>query len=174
MNITHTQHVTISQSVRTPPMTEQDRIARAMQDPTAVFVYGANAAGRHGAGAARTARALYGAVYGQHGFVGRSYGLVTKDAQLRSVSLTLLRTNVRFALTFMDAMPERRFLWTRVGCGLAGFTDAQLVECLDLQRIPENVVLPPEWLAMGQIVFGENYPIPRRRVTTTPFPADGI
>lgn len=44
-----------------------------------IFVFGANTEGRHGAGAAKVALEKFGAVYGQVGYRGRSYGIVTKD-----------------------------------------------------------------------------------------------
>ncbi len=48
--------------------------------PNEVFVFGSNPEGRHGAGAAKVARAEFGAKYGQgRGLQGNSYGLVTKN-----------------------------------------------------------------------------------------------
>ena len=49
-----------------------------------VFVYGANTEGRHGLGAAKTAKDKFGAVYGKVGFQGRSYGIVTKCLKVKA------------------------------------------------------------------------------------------
>ena len=89
-----------------------------------IFVFGSNRQGRHGKGAALTAKQQYGAVYGQaHGLQGNSYAIVTKE--LRSshapVSYSELARNIRVFLIFANDHPELHFNITRVGCGLAGF-----------------------------------------------------
>ena len=63
-----------------------------------IFVFGSNLQGLHMGGAARIAYEKFGAVWGQGvGLQGSSY-----------------------------AIPMNKFLVTRVGCGIAGFTDAQI------------------------------------------------
>lgn len=48
--------------------------------PNGVFVFGSNTQGRHGKGAAYSARIHFGAQYGQAaGLQGRSYAIITKD-----------------------------------------------------------------------------------------------
>jgi hypothetical protein len=55
-------------------------------DANTIFVFGSNPEGRHGAGAAKTAKEKFGAVYGQgEGLQGNAYALPTKD--LRSKPL---------------------------------------------------------------------------------------
>lgn len=55
-------------------------------DANTIFVFGSNPEGRHGAGAAKTAKEKFGAIYGQgEGLQGNSYALPTKD--LRSKPL---------------------------------------------------------------------------------------
>lgn len=55
-------------------------------DANTIFVFGSNPEGRHGAGAAKTAREKFGAQYGQgEGLQGNSYAIPTKD--LRSKPL---------------------------------------------------------------------------------------
>ena len=54
----------------------------------AVFVFGSNLAGRHGAGAAREAKLKHGAVYGRgYGHYGNSFAIPTKDGQLKTLPL---------------------------------------------------------------------------------------
>ena len=49
-------------------------------NPRTIFVFGSNREGRHGKGAAKTARDSYGAVYGQaKGLQGNAYAIVTKE-----------------------------------------------------------------------------------------------
>ena len=49
-----------------------------MLDPDEIFVFGSNARGKHGSGAARIALDHFGAVYGKgHGLHGQSYAIDT-------------------------------------------------------------------------------------------------
>ena len=91
------------------------------------FVFGSNEAGRHGKGAALTAKNCFGAVYGQgEGEQGRSYGITTKDASLRSLSLDEIRENVRIFLQHAINHPHKQWAVSRIGCGLAGYRDEQI------------------------------------------------
>ncbi len=91
------------------------------------FVFGSNEAGRHGKGAALTAKNCFGAIYGQgYGEQGRSYALATKDASLRSLSLDEIAENVRVFLQHAINHPHKQFAVSRIGCGLAGYKDEQI------------------------------------------------
>lgn len=89
-----------------------------------IYVFGSNRAGRHGKGAALTAKQLYGAVYGQgEGLQGRSYGIPTKDEQLSVLTLKAIKEHVERFKAFTHEHPELTFYVTRVGCGLAAYDD---------------------------------------------------
>ena len=91
------------------------------------FVFGSNEAGRHGKGAALTAKNCFGAVYGQgEGEQGKSYAIGTKDASLRSLPLDEIRGNVRIFLQHAKNHPHKIFAVSRVGCGLAGYRDEEI------------------------------------------------
>jgi hypothetical protein len=106
-----------------------------------IFVFGSNEAGRHGKGAALTARQEYGAIYGQaEGLQGSSYAIPTKDARLRPLPLPAIATYVRRFLAFAQAHPELSFFVTAVGCGLAGYTPAQIAPLF--VGAPANCTLP--------------------------------
>lgn len=111
-----------------------------------IFVFGSNRQGRHGKGAALTARQQYGAKYGQaEGLQGNSYAIITKE--LRSdyapVSLQEVAAGVTRFLIFAKLKPTWRFLLSPIGCGLAGFTPAQIAPLF--QNAPTNVELPAEF-----------------------------
>lgn len=101
-----------------------------------VFVFGSNKAGRHGKGAALTARTKFGAVYGQgEGRQGRSYGIATKDGRpgsppLADIRATLplkeIESGVSQFLGYASSHPEERFFIVRIGCQLAGYADSQI------------------------------------------------
>ena len=109
-----------------------------------VFVFGSNRAGRHGAGAALYARKHHGATIGVgEGLQGNSYGIPTKDKNLLTLSLDDIAGHVRKFIAFAREHPELEFDVTRVGCGLAGYTDARIAPLF--YNIPANCVLPREW-----------------------------
>lgn len=108
-----------------------------------VFVFGSNLAGRHGKGAALYARQNHGAVYGQGvGLWGDSYAIPTKDAHLRTLPLSIIQRHVATFVTFAGQF-DGVFTVTRIGCGLAGYTDAQIAPMF--AAAPANCLLPDGW-----------------------------
>lgn len=102
-----------------------------------IFVFGSNAGGFHSGGAAAQAMHHYGAVWGQgEGLQGHSYAIPTMDG------LEVMGQAVKRFISFAAAHPELHFLVTRIGCGIAGYSDRQIAplfaECIHL----ENVALP--------------------------------
>lgn len=110
-----------------------------------IFVFGSNLAGRHGAGAALSARREYGAVNGiGRGLTGHAYALPTKDTGLntRTLDHVLAELDHFFALT--EANPHIQYRMTRVGCGLAGLPEEEIRNHV-LERAPANILLPGVW-----------------------------
>lgn len=114
------------------------------QAPARVFVFGSNLAGRHGKGAAQEALRKHGAIMGQGvGLQGQSYALPTKDEYLRPLPLSEIG---QYVSEFLDVARARRdtvFTVTRVGCGLAGYTDDDIAPMF--ADAPENCILPSGW-----------------------------
>lgn len=111
-----------------------------------IFVFGSNLAGRHGAGAAKTAREKHGAEYGVgEGRTGDSYAIPTKDWRLRPRTLDEIEISVYRFIEYAKAHPELSFYVTRIGCGLAGYTDEQIGPFF--QGCPDNCRLPLKWQA---------------------------
>jgi hypothetical protein len=116
-----------------------------------VFVFGSNRQGIHGAGAALFAAKHRGAQAGQgegmhpaKGFAGQSYALPTKHGPHDPApNFALLQESVARFLEFAQARPWLSFMVTRVGCGLAGFTDAQVSPLF--AQVPANCHLPGIW-----------------------------
>jgi hypothetical protein len=89
----------------------------------AIFVFGSNLAGRHGAGAALWAWRNCGAIYGQgEGLQGDSYAIPTKDEWLLTLPLERISNHVEKFKQFAREHPELQFSVTPVGCGLAGYS----------------------------------------------------
>jgi hypothetical protein len=108
------------------------------------FVFGSNLAGRHGKGAALYALQHHGAKYGSPvGFQGDSYAIPTKDRLLKPLPLDAIQFYVEEFLERAREHPTWMFHVTRIGCGLAGYTDAQIAPMFC--GAPPNVLLPGEW-----------------------------
>lgn len=112
-----------------------------MAPPDAVFVFGSNLAGIHGAGAAKFAARWRGAQDGVgEGRTGGAYAIPTKDARLRTLSIADSVAGVGRFLAYAAGHPETAFEVTRVGCGLAGYADADVAPLFFMA--PPNCVLP--------------------------------
>ncbi len=113
--------------------------------PNEIFVFGSNVNGFHAGGAAATAMHKLGAVWGQgEGLQGQSYALPTMEG------MDSMRAAVERFQRFATQHPELRFLVTRIGCGIAGYTVAEVAPlfkgCIKL----ENVALPIDfWKVLG-------------------------
>ena len=107
-----------------------------------IFVFGSNLAGQHCGGAARTAYEKFGAEWGVgDGPTGRCYAIPTMHGGIKEI-----KPYVDKFLQYAKENPMKRFLVTRVGCGIAGFTDKEMAPLFsDAINIP-NIALPSEWI----------------------------
>lgn len=109
-----------------------------------IFVFGSNLAGRHGKGAALHALKHHGAIY--HcgwGIQGNSYGIPTKDLNIRTLPLHTISLHVDEFIQFAKEHPTWTFNITRIGCGLAGYTDSDIAPMF--KGAPANCNLPEGW-----------------------------
>jgi len=108
-----------------------------------VFVFGSNEAGIHGAGAAKLAEEKFGAIRGMgYGLQGKSFGIPTKDTFIRTLPLDKIEFYIYSFLTEVMEYPDTEFLVTKIGCGLAGYSEDQIANLFKGKFIPENVTLP--------------------------------
>lgn len=106
-----------------------------------IFVFGSNLKGMHGGGAAYIAYRKFGAIMGQGvGLQGQSYGIPTMQGGVDTI-----RPYVDEFVAFAKEHPELTFLVTRIGCGIAGFTDDEIAPLFEAAHEVENIVLPPNW-----------------------------
>lgn len=109
-----------------------------------IFVFGSNKSGIHGAGAARTAYNKFGAKYGLgEGLAGKSYALPTKGYNLSDMALHEIQTHVEIFLKFAEKNPDKIFLVTQVGCGLAGHDPKNIGPMF--KKRTDNVIIPREF-----------------------------
>ncbi len=109
--------------------------------PGEIFVFGSNLQGMHGGGAARIAHRNFGAIMGQGvGLQGQSYAIPTMQGGVETI-----RPYVDEFIAFAKAHQELTFLVTRIGCGIAGFTDAEIAPLFTEAHNVGNIVLPEGW-----------------------------
>ncbi len=109
--------------------------------PGEVFVFGSNLRGMHGGGAAYIAYKKFGAKMGQGvGLQGQSYAIPTMQGGVETI-----RPYVDEFIAFAKEHPELTFLVTRIGCGIAGFTDMEIAPLFAEAHGVENIVLPEGW-----------------------------
>jgi len=109
--------------------------------PGEVFVFGSNAAGHHGGGAARFAHERFGAAWGEgHGMHGRSYAIDTMSG------LAVLLDEVRSFLEFAADNVDLVFLVTEIGCGIAGHSPKDVAPAFC--GAGGNVALPETFVAI--------------------------
>ena len=118
--------------------------------PGQIFVFGSNEKGLHGAGAAREALEKYGAIYGKgFGHWGNSFAIPTVgNAGSRpgiggKLSLGEIEKYVEHFLAYAAWCNGLEFFITRIGCGLAGYKDADIGPLF--AGAPPNCELPHGW-----------------------------
>ncbi len=109
--------------------------------PNEIFVFGSNLKGMHAGGAAYVAYHKFGAIMGQGiGLQGKSYAIPTMQGGVETI-----RPYVDEFITFAKEHPELTFLVTRIGCGIAGFTDEEISPLFEKAHDVVNIVLPERW-----------------------------
>ena len=110
-------------------------------EPNEIFVFGSNLKGIHGGGAAYIAYRKFGAIMGQGvGLQGQSYAIPTMQGGVETI-----RPYVDEFIEFAKEHPTLTFLVTRIGCGIAGFTDDEISPLFKEAHEVDNIVLPPNW-----------------------------
>ena len=112
-----------------------------------IFVFGANLAGEHNGGAARIAQEKFSAASGVgEGRTGQSYAFPTLSQNGAKVTKEELKESINKLIKYANGEPNRMFLVTKVGCGIAGFKEEEMRELfLERKDMPANIVLPKGW-----------------------------
>ena len=111
-----------------------------------IFVFGSNLQGSHGGGAAAIAAKQFGAIWGQGvGLQGQSYGIPTMHGGVAEI-----KPYVDEFIEFAKQNPNLKFLVTRIGCGIAGFTEEEMAPLFAEGVNVENVYLPDTFLDIIQ------------------------
>lgn len=105
-----------------------------------IFVFGSNEQGIHGKGAALYAVKKWGAIRGiGAGLQGRAYAIPTKSTPRHTLPLEKVSSYVRDFIEHARLHPNNRFLLSKIGCGLAGFSEEEISPLFS--DSPSNVFL---------------------------------
>lgn len=162
-----TPRINVSQpSVSGAPKGEREytpeKLTKANMPANGVFVFGSNTEGRHGLGAAKDAKDMFGAVQGQaEGLQGKSYAIVTKNLTSgvemfgrkitktgeRSVERFEIREQLEDLMQFAENNPDKKFYITKLGSSLAGYSVEEIKNLFETIKdtIPSNIILPKEY-----------------------------
>ena len=111
-------------------------------DRDEVFVFGSNLAGNHAGGAARVARERFGAIMGQGvGMQGQSYAIPTMQGGVDTI-----KPYVDEFIRLAREWDQTTFYVTRIGCGIAGFTDEEIAPLFADALELYNVRLPTSFV----------------------------
>ncbi|MBR6055011.1 MAG: hypothetical protein IKP46_06700 [Bacteroidales bacterium] len=107
-----------------------------------IFVFGSNLAGMHGGGAAWAAFKHFGAILGRGvGLQGQSYAIPTMQGGVETI-----KPYVDDFIAFAREHPELFFYVTRIGCGIAGFSDRDIAPLFAAALPLPNVCLPESFV----------------------------
>lgn len=130
-------------------------------DANTVFVFGSNPEGRHGLGAAKTAREQFGAQYGVgEGMTGNAYALPTKDLRvkenksLRSIPESTIIESIKKLYQTAKENPTKQFkvaYRNTTNASLNGYTGYEMIEMFKAAgEIPANIIFSKEWVDTGK------------------------
>lgn len=114
--------------------------------PNEIFVFGSNEAGIHGKGAALQALKYFGAISGiGFGPQGNSFAIPSKNSELKTLSLGTIRYYIARFKEYVTEHPDKIFLVTKIGCGLAGYQPKDIAPLFLNLITNKNVYLPKEF-----------------------------
>lgn len=106
-----------------------------------IFVFGSNLEGQHMGGAARAAHNKFGAQWGIGvGKTGQTYAIPTMQGGVETI-----RPYVDKFIEYAKNNPDKKFLVTRIGCGIAGFKDEEIAPLFKKAINVSNIYLPREF-----------------------------
>ena len=110
--------------------------------PKDIFVFGSNLAGAHGGGAARLALKKFGASWGKGtGLQGNSYAIPTMQGGVNTI-----KPYVDEFIRFAKEHPDLTFYVTKIGCGIAGFSDKEIAPLFKKSLEVSNIRLPKDFV----------------------------
>ena len=119
--------------------------------PNQVFVFGSNTQGKHGKGAALTAKNKFGAIYGEaEGPQGQSYAIITKDLTKNthpSRTPEQIKEQIHNLYEYAKENPDKEFLvaYSGKGTNLNAYSNQEMADMFSSEPIPNNIVFEQEF-----------------------------
>lgn len=112
-----------------------------------VFVFGSNESGMHLAGAALTAKLKFGAEMGKgYGPTGKCFAIPTKSWNIKNtLPIPTIECFVARFYEYASEHKNKKFLVTKIGCGLAGYNVDMIAPLFSAFSDLDNVYLPSEF-----------------------------
>ena len=111
-----------------------------------IFVFGSNTQGRHGRGAALTARLKFGAIYGKpEGIQGKSFAIITKDLTKKthpSRTTDQIISQIEKLYKYATLHPDKEFIipYKCSDYNLNAYSSEEMAKMFASRDIPENIV----------------------------------
>ena len=111
-----------------------------------IFVFGSNTQGRHGRGAALTARLKFGAIYGKpEGIQGKSFAIITKDLTKKthpSRTTAQIISQINKLYEYAALHPEKEFIipYKCSDYNLNAYSSEEMAKMFASKTIPENII----------------------------------
>ena len=111
-----------------------------------IFVFGSNTQGRHGRGAALTARLKFGAIYGNpEGIQGKSFAIITKDLTKKthpSRTVAQITSQINKLYEYATLHPDKEFIipYKCSDYNLNAYSSEEMAKMFASSEIPENIV----------------------------------
>lgn len=131
--------------------------------PNQVFVFGSNTQGRHGKGAALTAKNKFGAIYGEaEGPQGQSYAIITKDLTKNthpSRTPEQIKEQIHNLYEYARENPDKEFLvaYSGKGANLNAYSNQEMADMFGSEPIPNNIVFEQEFNKLIPIEYTQTY-----------------
>lgn len=122
-----------------------------------IFVFGSNTQGRHGRGAALTARLKFGAIYGKpEGIQGKSFAIITKDLTKKthpSRTVPQIISQINKLYEYATLHPDKEFIipYKCTDHNLNAYSSEEMAKMFASRAIPENIVFDKKFYELVKL-----------------------
>ena len=122
-----------------------------------IFVFGSNTQGRHGRGAALTARLKFGAIYGKaEGIQGKSFAIITKDLTKSahpSRTTAQIVSQIDKLYKYATLHPDKEFIiaYRCSDYNLNAYSSEDMAKMFASRAIPENIVFDKQFYELVKL-----------------------
>ena len=122
-----------------------------------IFVFGSNIQGRHGKGAALTARLRFGAIHGNpEGIQGKSFAIITKDLTKKnhpSRTTAQIISQIDKLYKYATLHPDKEFIiaYKCGDCNLNAYSSEDMAKMFASKDIPENIIFDKQFYELVKL-----------------------